>query len=136
MFPCVWLHFKKFSGKYFLVFGKEEGKHKSRKNHQRSRDQRRWRRRDLAIDASRDRTVDRDQRRGQDRDLRSRLLMIFFLGLSFPSSFPNIRKYFPKNFLKCNQTHGNIFLFRKLAFPENMYFPENVLRQPNTALKE
>ena len=31
MFPCVWLHIKKFSGKYFLVFGKEEGKHKSRK---------------------------------------------------------------------------------------------------------
>ena len=29
MFPCVWLHFKKFSEKYFLVFGKEEGKHKS-----------------------------------------------------------------------------------------------------------
>ena len=28
-----------------------------------------WRRRDLAIDASRDRAVDRDQRRGQDRDL-------------------------------------------------------------------
>ena len=27
----VWLHFKKFSGKYFLVFGKEEGKHKFRK---------------------------------------------------------------------------------------------------------
>ena len=24
-----WLHCKKFSGKYFLVFGKEEGKHKS-----------------------------------------------------------------------------------------------------------
>ena len=39
---CVWLHFKKFFGKYFLVFGKEEGKHKSentshnleKKNHQ------------------------------------------------------------------------------------------------------
>ena len=31
IFPCVWLHFKKFSEKYFLVFGKEEGKHKSRK---------------------------------------------------------------------------------------------------------
>ena len=30
IFPCVWLHFKKFFGKYFLVFGKEEGKHKSR----------------------------------------------------------------------------------------------------------
>ena len=31
IFPCVWLHFKKFPRKYFLVFGKEEGKHKSRK---------------------------------------------------------------------------------------------------------
>ena len=56
-----------------------------------------------------------------------------FLDLCFPSSFPNTRKYFPENFLKCNQTHGNIFLFRKLAFPKNMYFPENVLQQPNTA---
>ena len=28
-FHGVWLHCKKFSGKYFLVFGKEEGKHKS-----------------------------------------------------------------------------------------------------------
>ena len=44
MFSYVWLHFKKFSGKYFLVFGKEEGKHKSentkpqprKKDHQRS----------------------------------------------------------------------------------------------------
>ena len=42
MFPCVWLYFKKFSGKNFLVFGKEGGKHKSentshnpeKKNHQ------------------------------------------------------------------------------------------------------
>ena len=32
IFLCVWLHFKKFSGKYFLVFGKEEGKHKPKKN--------------------------------------------------------------------------------------------------------
>ena len=32
MFSCVWLHFKKFSLKYFLVFGKEEGKDKRRKN--------------------------------------------------------------------------------------------------------
>ena len=46
---------------------------------------------------------------------------------------PNTRKYFSENFLKCNQTHGNIFHFRKLAFLENMYFPENVLQQPNTA---
>ena len=57
-----------------------------------------------------------------------------FLDLCYPSSFPNTRKYFLENFLKCNQTHRNIFLFRKLAFPENMYFPENVLQQPNTAL--
>ena len=46
IFLCVWLHFKKFSGKYFLVFGKE-GKHKPKKNiindrdlRSRSRDQR------------------------------------------------------------------------------------------------
>ena len=32
IFLCVWLHFKKFSEKYFLVFGKEEGKHKPKKN--------------------------------------------------------------------------------------------------------
>ena len=51
------------------------------------------------------------------------LLMIFFwvvacvfLDLCFPSSFPNTRKYFPENLLKCNQTPGNIFLFRILAF--------------------
>ena len=32
IFPRVWLHFKKFSGKYFLMFGKEEGKDKPKKN--------------------------------------------------------------------------------------------------------
>ena len=31
MFLCVWLHFKKFSEKYFLVFGKEERIYKPRK---------------------------------------------------------------------------------------------------------
>ena len=36
-----------------------------------------------------------------------------FLGLSFPSSFPNTRKFFSENFLKCNQTHENIFLSGK-----------------------
>ena len=99
--------------------------------------------REIAPVRSRDASIERSRRRElapliarsrrRDRDLGSRSLMIFFLGLSFPSSFPNIRKYFPKNFLKCNQTCGNIFLFRKLAFPKNMYFPANVLRQPNTA---
>ena len=36
-----------------------------------------------------------------------------FLGLSFPSSFPNTRKYFSEIFLKCNQTHENIFFSGK-----------------------
>ena len=36
MFSCVWLHFKKFFGKYFLVFGKEEGKHKSENTNQKT----------------------------------------------------------------------------------------------------
>ena len=84
--------------------------------------------------------IDRDlapsRARAVDREIaptRSRSLMVFFLGLCFPFSFPNTRKYFPEIFLKCNQTRKNIFLFRKLTFPENMYFPENILRQPNTA---
>ena len=86
--------------------------------------------RDLAT--ARDRAVDRDLRR-ELAPARSRSLMVFYLGLCFPFSFPNTRKYFLENFLKCNQTQRNIFLFRKLAFSENMYFPENILRQPNTA---
>ena len=62
---------------------------------------------------------------------RSSLMIFFFLGcglcflicvflLLFQT--PNTRKYFPENFLKCNQTHGNIFLFRKLAFPKICIF--------------
>ena len=31
-FHGVWLHCKKFFRKYFLVFGKEKGKHKSEKH--------------------------------------------------------------------------------------------------------
>ena len=64
MFPCVWLHFKKFSGKNFLVFGKEEGKHKSRKPKPQPRKKSTMiaiRDRDLAGAISRRR--DRDQRR-------------------------------------------------------------------------
>ena len=91
--------------------------------------------REIAIsNRSRDRAVASSHRWSRDRDLRSRSLMIFFLGLCFPS-FPNTKKYFPENFLKCNKTQRNIFRFQKLAFPKNMYFPENVLRQPNTALE-
>ena len=94
MFLCVWLHFKKFSEKYFLMFGKEEGKDKPKKNIINDRDSRsRSRRRDLAIngassrwhdlaiDASRDRVVDRNladlaidasRDRAIDRDLGQR----------------------------------------------------------------
>ena len=85
MFPCVWLHFKKFSGKYFLVFGKEEGKHKSENTKQkpqpgkkiindhitRSRSRRnldRDRRRDLDRDRRRDRDRADDRRRDRDLD--------------------------------------------------------------------
>ena len=34
----------------------------------------------------------------------------------FSRTQPNIRKYFPKYFLKCNQTHENIFLSGKQHF--------------------
>ena len=72
MFPCVWSHFKKFSGKYFLVFGKEEGKHKSentshnpekKKNHQRRKC---FQSDDCAIDGA---IARRDRDRRRDRDL-------------------------------------------------------------------
>ena len=82
MFSCVWLHFKKFSGKYFLMFGKEEGKDKPKKNIINDRDLRSRsrrcdlaingassRRRDLAIDASRDHDLGRRRDRNQLRDL-------------------------------------------------------------------
>ena len=52
----------------------------------------------------------------------------------FSRTQPNIRKYFPKHFLKCNQTHENIFLFRKIAFLKNIYFLEILLHEPNAAL--
>ena len=72
IFPCVWLHFKKFSGKYFLVFGKEEGKHISKKTQattqkkiinddRRSRSMKRSRScllREIAIDGAISRSVD------------------------------------------------------------------------------
>ena len=81
MFPCVWLHFKKFSGKYFLVFGKEEGKHKSRKTQATTQKKiMRSRLREIAINVAILHRRDRDQlrdlatarSRAVDRDLRSR----------------------------------------------------------------
>ena len=126
------LHFY-FPFKAFPENERERERERARVREEKRRTARsRSRRREIAPDRDRDRAV--------DRDLRSRSLIVVdvffwvvacvFLDLCFPSSFPNTRKYFLGNFLKCNQTHGNIFLFRKIAFPENMYFPENVLQQP------
>ena len=130
----------------FKAFPKNERERESA----RARQRRSVRRRDRAVD--RDLAVDRDRQRREiaispSRSQSHRIeiaidgaitdvffwgVACVFLNLCFPS-FPNTRKYFQENFLKCNQTQRNIFLFRKLAFPENIYFPENVLQQPNTA---
>ena len=74
-----------------------------RRDRDRRRDlaKRRPRSREREIAPSRDRDVDRDR--------------VFWVVACvwicvFLSSFPNTRKYFPKIFLKCNQTHENIFL--------------------------
>ena len=82
MIPCVWLHFKKFSGKYFLMFGKEEGKHKSENtshnlekkiiNDHNTRSRSRHDRDHGAI-AIRDSDRQRDRDRRRDRDLAVRL---------------------------------------------------------------
>ena len=39
----------------------------------------------------------------------------------FSRTQPNIRKYFLKHFLKCNQTHENIFFSEKYLFFENTF---------------
>ena len=77
--------------------------------------------RDLAFDASRDRTVDRDLWHSR-RTARSGLWLVFFLNLCFPSSFPNTRKYFPENFLKCNQTPWKHFPFPKISISGKYVF--------------
>ena len=64
----------------------------------------------------------RDPRwRSVDRDLGLRssdgaiwVVACVFLNLCFPSSFPNTKKYFPENFLKCNQTPWKHFPFPKI----------------------
>ena len=85
----------------------------------------------IAIDASRDRVVNRNPRSHcQSRSeialliARSRRVLLglsrFFwvlpLPSSFPTSFPNTRKYFLKNILKCTK-HMKTF-----SFPENGIF--------------
>ena len=108
-----------------------------------------WRHRDLGLRRrSRSRSRSRSRR---DRDLVMWSLMIFFPGcgfcfvfsdLCFPSSFPNTRKYFPENFLKCNQTQ-KYFPFPEISISGKYVFSEkrftatkhslnpNPLHQPN-----
>ena len=62
--------------------------------------------REIAIDAN-------SASHAVDRAVFFWVLSVFFWVLPLPSYFPNTRKYFPKNFLKCNQTHENIFLSEK-----------------------
>ena len=142
---------------YFPFKAFPENERERERESARVRERRSVERRDRAID--RNLAVARSRSTAREEDPRSRStlrkiapsiaisdrdrlssLMIFFLGCGlcfsrfvFSFFFSKHQKYFPENFLKCNQTQRNIFLFRKLAFPENMYFLENILRQPNTA---
>ena len=110
-------------------------------------DRDRDRRRDLAkiaISPSRDCAVDRDlgswsTARSSDGVQCRRwwffpgLWLVFFWICVFLLLFQTPENIFRKIFWNATKHHGNIFLFRKLAFPKNMYFPENVFQQPNTA---
>ena len=61
-------------------------------------------------------------------------VILHFLICVFLLLFQTPENIFRKIFWNATKHHGNIFLFRKLAFPKNMYFPKNVLQQPNTTL--
>ena len=74
---------------------------------------------------------DRDRRRVVGRrDLGCGLC---FSGFVFSFFFSKHQKIFFEKFFKMQPNNGNIFIFQKLAFPKNMYFPKNVLQQSNTA---
>ena len=44
------------------------------------------------------------------------------------------QKIFFKTFFEMQQNTWKYFPFPKIAFPKNIYFPENILHEPNTAL--
>ena len=44
------------------------------------------------------------------------------------------QKIFSKNFFEMQPNTWKHFLFRKIAFPENIYFPEILLHEPNAGL--
>ena len=51
--------------------------------------------------------------------------LCFSLHLCFPSSFPNTRKCFPENFLKCNQTPWKHFPFPEISISGKYVFSGN-----------
>ena len=53
----------------------------------------------------------------------------------FSRTQPNIKKYFLKHFLKCNQTHENIFFSGKYLFSGNTFTrTKRSLRNKNSGL--
>ena len=53
---------------------------------------------------------------------RSRSLMIFFLGLCFPSSFPNTKKYFTGKFFEMQPNIEKYFPFPEISISEKYVF--------------
>ena len=90
MFSCVWLHFKTFFEKYFLVFGKEVGKEEGRGKTQKNPDIPRRTRCDLAIDGAISRSVDRERCFARDHAARSHVLSLSHS----PFAHPQFRKSF------------------------------------------
>ena len=100
MFSCVWLHFKKISEKYFLVFGEEEGKDKSRQTQMKektaqsrySRDRDRTARRSTSGAITPSIAIYRDERRDRrarssDNRIARRLVLSDLGSLSLSLSF-------------------------------------------------
>ena len=88
--------------------------------------------REIAPVRSRDASIERSRRRElapliarsrrRDHDLGSRSLMIFFLGLFFPSSFPNIRKIFSEKFFEMQPNTWKYFPFPEISISEKYVF--------------
>ena len=86
MFSCVWLYFKIFFEKYFLVFGKEVEKEEGRGKTQKNPNKPRRTRRDLAKRRSRSalREIDGRERCFARSRRRIAIVLAFFLSLVLP----------------------------------------------------
>ena len=126
MFSCVWLHFKKIFGKYFLMFGKEEGKDKPKKNIINDRDlvTARSCEGEIAIDGAILRSVDRDLGSSSlavDRD--------FFLGCGLCFSgfvlsffFSKHQKIFSGKFFEMQPNTWKYFPFPEISISGKYVF--------------